>query len=215
VIEHMIAQMAARLNAQRTLETALHTVLRDSADFLGAKFGTIWLLEETARLVLVAQRGFDTQFIQSFRSLAVGAGHAASRAAADKRPIAISNIDDDAQFAPFREAAHSARFIALHATPLVAHTGACVGVMAAYFSQQRTPTSLERDMLETYGKIAADRFLALLGPGPRSLRTQELFEHVLTEAEARERKALAMHLLCGSIAQTAIPCHGSQHLAPH
>ena len=50
----MIAQMAARLNAQRTLERALDTVLADSISFVGASKGVIRLVDETGGLVIVA-----------------------------------------------------------------------------------------------------------------------------------------------------------------
>jgi hypothetical protein len=185
----MIAQMAARLNAQRTLETALNRILRDSADFLGAKFGTVWLLGDRGQLILVAQRGFDNQFVQSHGSLALATGHPASRAATGKRPVSVLNLDEEKQFAPFYQSARVAGFISLHATPLAAHPGACIGVMVAYFNQPHRPTTLEQNMLETYGKIAADRILALLGSEPISIRAPKLYEKILKETEAKERNA--------------------------
>jgi GAF domain-containing protein len=186
----MIAQMAARLNAQRTLEAALRTILNDSANFVGAKYGNVWLLDETGRLMLVAQRGFEQRFVLSFGRITLSSGLAASRAAASRTPVTIPNVDQDQAFTPFRHLAHGAGFVAVHATPLVAHSGACIGTTATYFGEERVPSALEQRMLETYGKIAADRIAALLGPEPVSLRAQRLFDEVLKQAEASDRNAL-------------------------
>ena len=75
---------------------------------------------------------------------------------------------------------------------MMAHTTACIGVVTIYFGEDREPTAIEKRMLETYGKIAADRIAALLGPEPVSIRAQALFDKVLGESERAERKALAL-----------------------
>jgi len=195
----MIAQMAARLNAQRTLERALDTVLADSISFVGARKGVIRLVDETGGLVIVAQRGFDRSFLMSMRRITLLAGTASARAAASKTSVVISDVHGDARFASSLDFADRAGFQSVLSTPLVTHTGACVGVISTHFEKPYSPTSIEQGMLLTYGKIAADRIMALLSPDPIAIKAQQLFDRALQNAETTkpQRFASGLRILAG------------------
>jgi hypothetical protein len=124
------------------------------------------------------------------RRLTLSAGTASARAAATRVATVISDIAADRQFAPYREFAHRAGFQAILAIPMITHAGTCVGVVSTYFDKPHAPTVIEQRMLETYGKIAADRIVALLGPEPISLRAQNLFIRALESEPSKNQRVL-------------------------
>jgi hypothetical protein len=163
--------------------------------FVGARQGLVRLVDDTGGLLLVAHHGFDRSFVLSMRRLTLAAGMPSARAAASKMTVVIPDVRDDRSFGPYSEVSELGDFRAIMATPLVAHAGACVGVVSLHFEKPHTPTAIEQSMLETYGKIAADRIVALLGPGPRSLRAQQLFERALASTtDVRTRGLLGAAL---------------------
>lgn len=183
----MIAQMAARLNVQRTLQSALDTVLKDTMAFVGVQCGLIRLVDETGGLLLVAQKGFDYHFALSMRRLTMEAGTASGRAAFTKQPVFIRDVDEDELFAPFRDFAQRADFHSVLSVPMVAHGGACIGVVSTFFRRQHAPTAIEQEMLVTYGRIAADRILALIGGVPVSVRAQESYDRLTARLQPKKR----------------------------
>jgi GAF domain-containing protein len=183
----MIAQMASRLNAQRTLQGALDTVLKDTMAFVGVQCGLIRLLDETGGLLLVAQKGFDYHFALGMRRLTLEAGTASGRAASTKQPVFISEVEEDQLFAPFRDFAQRAKFHSVLSVPMVAHGGACVGVISTFFGRQKAPTAIEQEMLVTYGRIAADRILALIGREPVSARAQEFYDKLTARLQSKKK----------------------------
>jgi GAF domain-containing protein len=181
----MIAQMAARLNAQRTLERALDTILADSVALVGAKHGLIRLLDETGSLVIVAQRGFDRHFLMSMRRLTLSAGTGSARAAANRMTILVPDVDKDRLFAPYREFSDRIGIRAFLSTPMITHAEGCVGVISTHFDQTHEATLIEQRMLETYAKIAADRLVNLLSGEPKSIRAHQLFDRALASAASK------------------------------
>jgi GAF domain-containing protein len=186
----MIAQMVARLNDQRTLEGAVDTVLRDALAFTGTTRGYVRLMDETGLLTIVAQSGFDRDFLLTLRRITLDSTAPGSVAAKSQHTVVVENIREDAS-SPLRDFAHSLDFSSVQATPLVAHDSSCVGIVAIFLKQGQITSDIERRMLETYGKIAADRIAALKGPSPMSTRAQELFERLIPQRKnGRDRHGM-------------------------
>jgi GAF domain-containing protein len=188
----MIAQMAARLHAQLTLEGALETILNDSIALAGLKCGTLRLLDETGGLVLVAQQGFDRYHAVSLRRLTLSAQTASGRAAIRKQISIIVDVEADTDFDLYQDFARLANFKGVMSIPMVAHNGICVGVITIFFGPHGIPNEVEQRMLETYGKIAADRLRTFLGSGPVTVEAEALHNGLLDRLERKDGGASAL-----------------------
>jgi GAF domain-containing protein len=184
----MIAQMAARLNAQTTLDGVIRTVLDDTIALVGADFGDLQLVADNKALIVVAQRGFDCGQLRSLRNAIAGGDMPSVRAALTKRSAIIEEIDHEIPI-ELRDIALEAGFSSMHSTPLISHGGHCVGVVSTHFKARHIATPIEMRMLETYSRISADRIAALLGTDPVSLHAERLFERMLQQAPAGKSRA--------------------------
>jgi hypothetical protein len=62
----MLGEMAVRVMSTRTFEDIVQTILDDVIAFHGAQYGNVQL-PVGDHLVIAAQRGFDREFLQTFR----------------------------------------------------------------------------------------------------------------------------------------------------
>ena len=151
----MLEQMTTRLRAQRSLKGALARILDDVIALHGAEFGNIQLAQGD-RLVLADQRGFDEAFVNQFQAVRRDEGTACARAFENRRPVVVSDVDEDPEFRPFLAAARTVGFKAVQSTPLIASDGACIGVVSTHFANAHAPTPIEMETLRQYSRIAAD-----------------------------------------------------------
>jgi GAF domain-containing protein len=122
------------------LETALNSYLR----VFGTRVGNVQILDmhdSHAVLAIAAQRGFDRRFLEAFATVSAKDNSACGRALRYGRSVIISDVDEDGDFAPFREIAHEAGYRGVISTPLTTSWGHIVGVISAHFPQPHRPSA--------------------------------------------------------------------------
>ena len=174
----MIAELAARLHTQTSLEGVVETTLDDTLSLTNVSYGTVRLLDETGGLMLVAQRGFDQYHALSMRRLTVAGTSASGRAVLRRRIVVIENAELDERYAPFSDFGRLAHFTGVASVPLITHADITVGTITMFLPQFMFLTNVNMRMLETYSRIAADRIWTMRGPGPISQRAQALYMRV-------------------------------------
>jgi GAF domain-containing protein len=105
----MLGEMAVRVMSTRTFEDIVQTILDDVIAFHGAQYGNVQL-PVGDHLVIAAQRGFDREFLQTFRRVKKDDGCACGRALQLGQSIVIADVDKDLDYAPYCNAAKSAGY---------------------------------------------------------------------------------------------------------
>jgi GAF domain-containing protein len=114
------------------------------------------------RLVVVAQRGLSSAFLQTFKSVTKDGGCACGRAWRLKRTVVVADVDNDRDYAPYRTDARAAGYRAVQSTPLMTR-GKVIGMISTLFANPHEPTPIELEILARYAVVAADYLLTLLG----------------------------------------------------
>src|SRR5262249_26328032 len=102
----MLDQMTGRLLSQRTIETAIDTILNDVVALHGAEYGDLQLAVGD-ELVIVAQRGLSAPFLQAFSRVKKESGCACGRAWRLGRTVVVTDVDRDPEYAAFRKDARA------------------------------------------------------------------------------------------------------------
>ena len=158
----MLPQMRQRLIAKRTFEQAVSVIMDDVVALHGAEFGTFQLLVGD-ELIIVAQRGFRAPFLRALARLNKDHGTACARALKHAYTVVIQDVEQDADYAPFRQIARDAGYRAVQSTPLICR-GTAIGVVSTHFANVHEPTGIEIQTLAEYVGFAGDR-LRQLAPG--------------------------------------------------
>jgi len=151
----VIEQMTNRLFAAKTLAAAVDRIMTDVIALHGAEFGDIQLVTPRG-LALVGQHGFDTGFVSTFLLVDLGAGTVCARAYRERHPVVVPDVETDAAFEPFRDAARRSGFRAVQSTPMITDHGTVVGVVSTHFAHVYEPTPIEMMILADYSRLAGD-----------------------------------------------------------
>ncbi|PWT92386.1 MAG: hypothetical protein C5B54_03595 [Acidobacteria bacterium] len=124
------------------LLSMLNIVLNRSCTDLG----NIQLLQSNNSLVIAAQCGFGTDFLEHFREVSMTDDSACAKALLTKSPTFINDVNHDLSFERHHEIALAAGFRAVQSLPLIASTGKILGVLSTHFRkpQQFTEESVQR-----------------------------------------------------------------------
>ena len=158
----LIEQMVKRLRGQSSFEYAAQVILNDVIALHGAEFGNVQL-KVGDHLVIVVQRGFKASFLEIFREVKPQDGCACGRALRTGRPVAITDVETDQEFAPYRATARAAGFRSVVTTPLLTRQKVLVGTVSVHFVNVHAPAAIEMDTLWVYSLTAADHLHASLG----------------------------------------------------
>ena len=111
--------------------------LRESLDvsisMQGADMGVIQVVDHDGNLRIVAQRGFRREFLRHFRRVRANDSSACGRAFRAASAVSITDVREDAGFAPHRAIAKSAGFRAVQCAPLVRSDGNVSGVLSVHY----------------------------------------------------------------------------------
>lgn len=141
---------STRLTAASDLQSILEQVLDDAIELQAADFGNFQLYRPgTHSLEIVAQRGFDREFIDHFRSVN-DQGSASGRALHRHERVVIEDVDADPDYAAHVETAKKAGYRAIQTTPLFSSTGEPFGVLATHFRQPHKPSERELRLMDLY-----------------------------------------------------------------
>ena len=169
-----------KLIASSRVTDATQTMLDAAIDLHEADFGNVQLLNATNRtLEIVAQRGFDPIFLETFRSVSADDSCSCGRALRARASVFIADVDQDPEYAPFAVAARAAGYRAVQSTPMISSADKLVGVLSTHFRLPHEPSAATMRLVTIYARQAADIVV----------RFQE--EQALLERNAQRDEAMA------------------------
>lgn len=177
----MLVQMTQRLRTRHTFEEVIRTILEDVCALHGAEHGNVQLASGDD-VVIAVHRGFSPGFLQSFRRVKKDDGSACGRALRHGEPVVIADVDQDPEYAPFRQAAKMAGYRAVQSTPLLTKNRDLLGIVSTHFALAHVPTPIEMQTLKDYSVVAAEYAFELLGDDTLAARaermSEELYAHI-------------------------------------
>lgn len=149
--------LSTRLLSAGNIRMALQDVLKNAILTCGADFGNIQIFDpRSGELEIVAQQGFQSNFLEYFRTVPLNAGSACAQAMQAGQRIIIEDVECDTAFAPHRAIAAESGFRAVQSTPLKAHDGSIVGMLSTHYREPHHPTERDQRLLDLYARHAAD-----------------------------------------------------------
>lgn len=163
-------ELAAELNAMNNLHefstrmlaaTSLPQMLEDVLDaiigLLNADFGNVQLYsKQTGALEIVAQRGFQREFLEHFRNVRGDDSASCGRALRQQTRVIIEDVQIDPGFASHRRVAAAAGYRAVQSTPLLSRKGEFLGIVSTHFRQPHRPSDHELRLTDLYARQAAE-----------------------------------------------------------
>jgi len=153
----------ASLTAERELwvSAALLATLNEILDavilVLRGKFGTLALYDAVRNTrQIVAQRGFDAEYLQAVGVMSIDTGLAGSRSIRQSKRVIVYDVNEDPEYEPYREFAKKAGYRTVQATPLLSSDGEVLGALVTHLSEPRDFTPHELQVLDLYSRQAAD-----------------------------------------------------------
>jgi signal transduction histidine kinase/DNA-binding response OmpR family regulator len=148
---------SSRLWRLQTLEEGLNEMLAATIQLLGADKGHVQILAaERGVLHIVAQRGFETDFLDFFREVSIEDDSACGQALRSGKRILIEDIESEPSYAPYRQIARAAGYRAVQSTPLLSPDGTLLGMLSTYCCLPQRPGDTELRCLDLYARQAAD-----------------------------------------------------------
>jgi PAS domain S-box-containing protein len=181
-------ECSSRLWRSRTLHDGLDEMLAAVVELLGADKGVVQLFNhKRAVLEIAAQRGFKQDFLEFFGRVSEDQDSASARALRSTERVVIGDIEADARYASFRDAARAAGYRAIISSPLIGKSGAVLGIISMHFREVYRPTTQGLRRLDLYLRQASD-FIQ------RYRLEEELreSEEGLREADRRKNEFLAL-----------------------
>jgi PAS domain S-box-containing protein len=181
-------EWSARLWRSRSLNQGLDETLAGVLELLGAEKGTIQLLDaKRGVLVMVAQRGFQQDFLDLFREVGSHDDCSCGRALRTGQQIVVEDIETDSSFEPFLAVCRAAGFRSVISTPLVAADGTQLGMVSSNFRLIHRPSEQELRRLDLYLRQASD-FIERC----KMEQTLQVSEQALRDADRRKDEFLAL-----------------------
>ena len=158
--------MLQRLRSAQDIHEVLHVGMHDFMSLLGAERGNIQALGRSEELVIIAQHGLRTSFLEAFRRVSIESTSVCGRAAASRALVFVPDVSQDEAFGPHLAATRSEEITSILSCPLMTPATGWIGMVSAHFSQRANPTPLEMASAVEYGKalaLALDSFLSCPG----------------------------------------------------
>jgi signal transduction histidine kinase/ActR/RegA family two-component response regulator len=172
--------LSARLLAAEDLHPALDDVLENAIRTCGADFGNVQLFNpQVGALEIVAQRGFQQDFLDYFRLVRIDEGSACAKAMQSGRRIIIEDVNLDPDYERHRPVAAAAGYRGVQSTPLKRGDGSVVGMLSTHFRLPHRPSDRDERLLDLYAGHAAD------------LVERFRYEQALEDADRRKDEFLA------------------------
>jgi GAF domain-containing protein len=182
------------------IQSVLNCVLDRSLELSGACFGNVQLMDwRSGYLEIMAQRGFQPEFLNFFERVKFDHASACARALRNRDAIVIDDIMTDKQFAPYREIACRAGVRAVLSIPLVSISGAALGVLSVHFPIVHRPTDMQVGGMSEGAELAANAIIRL-----RAINREKMLDPLDVFQKSQEaittvEKLLARDLLLPTI----------------
>lgn len=143
----------ARLLRTDGLEEGLSAMLDAVIDLLGAEKGNVQLLEaKSGALVIVAQRGFNAEFLEHFREVRIDDRCACGRALRTGERIVVEDIEADESSKSIREIARASGFRSVISAPMIGVEGKPLGMVSVHFRTAHRPSMDSLRHLDLYAR---------------------------------------------------------------
>ncbi|MGA2549100.1 MAG: CheR family methyltransferase [Burkholderiaceae bacterium] len=140
-----------------TLNEALDELLEAAIEFHGADFGNIQLSDgANERLIIAAQRGFDSLFLEAFHQITPSDSAASARVLRTLSACRIEDVAKDPEYAPYLPIAKKAGYRAVQSIPLISRSGTLVGVLSTHFRKVRKFTERDDQLSDMIARQVAD-----------------------------------------------------------
>lgn len=150
-------ELSSQLWRRRNLDEGLDEMLAATIELLGADKGNVQLLDGDRQILkIVAQRGFDQEFLDFFREVSTEDDSACGRALRSGSRMVIDDIEADEPYAPLRPIARAAGYRAVQSTPLIARDGRPLGMLSTHFRDVHRPNEQDLRRLDLYIRQAVD-----------------------------------------------------------
>jgi PAS domain S-box-containing protein len=138
------------------LQPFLEEVLDATIALQNADFGNIQLYNpETQTLEIVAQHGFQKDFLDYFRVVREDSS-ACGRARQQQKRVIIEDVLTDPGFAPHRPIAAASGFRAVQSTPLTGSDGRPLGIISTHFRRPHRPSQRDLRFTDLYARQAVE-----------------------------------------------------------
>jgi len=182
-------EISSRSWLKRDLRQALDEILAGAIELLGADMGIIRILDPARGVLKIeAHRGFEQEFIGSFREVSAGGNSPCGRTLRSGERIVIADVAEDKLFTPFRPRARSAGVRAVQSTPITSRERAPLGTLTTHFRSVHKPGVQDLRLLDLYARQAAD------------IIERHRAEDALRDSEERLRERNAQLALAGRAA---------------
>jgi PAS domain S-box-containing protein len=153
---NQLHELSTRLLGHTEIEPLLKEVLEASMALLNAVFGNVQLYDPKSHaLKIVAQRGFEQDFLDYFDNVQEGTGSCG--AALERRErIIVEDVLTDPVFAPHLPIVNAAGYRAVQSTPLTGRGGEMLGMISTHFRQPHRPSERDLRFVDLYARQAAD-----------------------------------------------------------
>jgi hypothetical protein len=167
--------LSAPFAASHAIERAAEGALASVIGLQSADYGNVQLLLEQGNVLeIVAQVGFDTEFLATFRQVRADDGSACGRTLRSETPIFIEDVETDSEFAPFRAIAAKAGFRAVLSTPMISSNGVLVGVLSTHFARPGFAAGSRNTALTMAHIRRAADLIAELRPSLRAVASTDM-----------------------------------------
>jgi GAF domain-containing protein len=159
-LDHLLELTFARCwSPEAVASSALELALQVA----GAPKGNVQLVDwaENPGLKIVAQRGFEEEFLDCFRVVHMADPSACGRALMLRQPVIIEDVPLDRDFAPFAGVVGRAGVRSVVSQPLVSSGGALYGMMSTHGAAAGRPSFQQLEALEQVAKVAANTIVRL------------------------------------------------------
>jgi PAS domain S-box-containing protein len=149
-------ELSTRLLANTELQPLLDEVLDATIALLNADFGNVQLYNpQTQALEIVAQRGFQQEFLDYFNRVHEGTA-SCGMALLRRERVVVEDVESDPSFAPHLHIVAAAGYRAVQSTPLFSRSGEPLGMISTYFRQRHCPSEHELRLADLYARQAAE-----------------------------------------------------------
>ena len=144
-------ELGMALLVESDFEATLQRVLQACTQLLGTDKGSVQLFDEADRtLKLVAQQGFDQQFIEHFRTVGADAQSISVAALERRERLVVEDLSLRSEFAESAEFLRAYGVVAAQSTPLHSEGGKLLGMLSTHFTRPHRPSERELRLLDLY-----------------------------------------------------------------
>ncbi len=148
-------EFSTRLLSTNDFQSLLEEVLDATIALQGADLGNIQMYNaEIQALEVMAQRGFEKEFIQHFRNVDDDSSACRSAMKLGQRVI-VEDVETDPGYEPHRHIAASAGFRAVQSTPLL-RGGKFLGTLSTHFRRPHRPSPRDLRFTDLFAAHAAE-----------------------------------------------------------